>query len=50
MTDRPCRRFCMVEQISVDTKNIFIECTAVDLTKANIVLNTIVAMFSGYVD
>mmetsp|Transcript_4397 Transcript_4397/g.12384 ORF Transcript_4397/g.12384 Transcript_4397/m.12384 type:complete len:625 (+) Transcript_4397:43-1917(+) len=31
-----------------DIKNILIECTATDLTKANIVLNTLVAMFSGY--
>lgn len=32
--------------ISLDTKNIFIECTATDLTKANVVLNTVVTMFS----
>jgi phenylalanyl-tRNA synthetase beta chain len=30
------------------TKNIFIECTATDLTKAKIVLNTVVSMFSVY--
>ena len=35
-------------KISLNTKNIFIECTATDLVKANIVLNTIVTMFSGY--
>ena len=35
-------------QISVDTKDIFIECTATDLTKAEIVLNTLCAMFSEY--
>lgn len=35
-------------KISVDTKNIFIECTATDLNKANIVLHTIVAGFSEY--
>ena len=35
-------------KISLDTKNVFIECTATDLTKANIVLDTVVAMFSEY--
>lgn len=35
-------------QISRDTKNCFIECTGTDLTKAKVVLNTIVAMFSEY--
>jgi len=35
-------------KISKTTKNVFIECTATDLTKANIVLNTIVTMFSEY--
>ncbi|KAK6116652.1 hypothetical protein DH2020_049586 [Rehmannia glutinosa] len=34
--------------ISLKTKNVFIECTATDLTKANIVLNTMVTMFSIY--
>ncbi|KAL3641412.1 hypothetical protein CASFOL_016380 [Castilleja foliolosa] len=34
--------------ISLRTKNVFIECTATDLTKANIVLNTMVTMFSVY--
>lgn len=34
--------------ISVKTKNVFIECTATDLTTANIVLNTMVTMFSVY--
>ncbi|GER27343.1 phenylalanine--tRNA ligase beta subunit [Striga asiatica] len=34
--------------ISLKTKNVFIECTATDLTKANIVLNTVVTMFSIY--
>ena len=34
--------------ISLATKDIFIECTATDLTKAKIVLNTVVAMFSEY--
>lgn len=28
--------------ITLETKNVFIECTATDLTKANIVLNTMV--------
>lgn len=35
-------------KISVETKNVFVECTATDLTKANIVLDTVVAMFSEY--
>ncbi|KAK6115526.1 hypothetical protein DH2020_007795 [Rehmannia glutinosa] len=34
--------------ISLKTKNVFLECTATDLTKANIVLNTMVTMFSVY--
>jgi len=35
-------------KITLDTKNVFIECTATDLTKANIVLDTMVTMFSEY--
>lgn len=35
-------------KISPNTKNMFIECTATDLTKAKIVLNILVAMFSRY--
>ena len=35
-------------KISLETKNVFIECTATDVTKANIVLNQMVAMFSQY--
>ncbi|KNC95982.1 phenylalanine-tRNA ligase, beta subunit [Spizellomyces punctatus DAOM BR117] len=35
-------------KIKLSTKNIFIECTATDLTKAKIVLNTVVTMFSQY--
>jgi phenylalanyl-tRNA synthetase beta chain len=35
-------------KIKLTTKNVFIEVTALDHTKANIVLNTIVAMFSEY--
>ncbi|XP_053605943.1 phenylalanine--tRNA ligase beta subunit [Plodia interpunctella] len=35
-------------KITLDTKNVFIECTATDLTKAIIVLDTIVCMFSKY--
>ncbi|KAG0262597.1 phenylalanine--tRNA ligase subunit beta [Actinomortierella ambigua] len=35
-------------KITLDTKNVFIECTGTDLTKAKIVLNTMVAMFSEY--
>jgi len=34
--------------ITLETKNVFIECTATDLTKAHIVLNTMCAMFSEY--
>lgn len=33
-------------KISLNTKNIFIECTATDLTKAKVVLDIIVTMFS----
>mmetsp|Transcript_5237 Transcript_5237/g.15228 ORF Transcript_5237/g.15228 Transcript_5237/m.15228 type:complete len:651 (-) Transcript_5237:1910-3862(-) len=35
-------------KITLDTKNVFIECTATDLTKANIVLDTVLTMFSEY--
>ncbi|KAI8812025.1 hypothetical protein BJ742DRAFT_794551 [Cladochytrium replicatum] len=35
-------------KIALETKNVFIECTATDITKARVVLNTIVAMFSQY--
>jgi len=35
-------------KISLETRNVFIECTATDVTKANIVLNQLVAMFSQY--
>jgi phenylalanyl-tRNA synthetase beta chain len=35
-------------KITLDTRNVFIECTATDLTKANIVLDTVVCMFSEY--
>mmetsp|Transcript_4719 Transcript_4719/g.13781 ORF Transcript_4719/g.13781 Transcript_4719/m.13781 type:complete len:630 (-) Transcript_4719:124-2013(-) len=35
-------------KITLDTKDVFIECTATDLTKANIVLNTVCAMFSEF--
>ncbi|KAG5528486.1 hypothetical protein RHGRI_029245 [Rhododendron griersonianum] len=34
--------------ITLKTKNVFIECTATDLTKAKVVLNTMVTMFSTY--
>ncbi|XP_042501579.1 phenylalanine--tRNA ligase beta subunit, cytoplasmic-like [Macadamia integrifolia] len=34
--------------ITLKTKNVFIECTATDLTKAKIVLNTMVTTFSVY--
>jgi phenylalanyl-tRNA synthetase beta chain len=35
-------------KISLSTKNVFIEVTANDLTKAHIVLNTTISMFSQY--
>lgn len=35
-------------KITLDTKNVFIECTATDLTKATIVLDMLVTMFSVY--
>jgi phenylalanyl-tRNA synthetase beta chain len=37
-------------KITLDTKNVFIECTATDLTKANVVLDTMVCMFSEYTE
>lgn len=37
-------------KISINTRNVFIECTATDLTKAKTVVNTIVTMFSQYCD
>lgn len=35
-------------QINVNTKDVFIEITATDLTKAQIVLNTVCTMFCEY--
>ncbi|KAI8053026.1 hypothetical protein BDF22DRAFT_728864 [Syncephalis plumigaleata] len=35
-------------KITTETKNIFIECTATDVTKARVVLNTIITAFSEY--
>ena len=35
-------------KITLETKNVFIECTATDLTKAKITLDTVVTMFSQY--
>ncbi|KAI5646864.1 b3/4 domain-containing protein [Phthorimaea operculella] len=35
-------------KITLNTKNVFIECTATDLNKAQVVLDTIVCMFSEY--
>ena len=35
-------------KITLDTRNVLIDCTATSITKANIVLNTMLAMFSGY--
>lgn len=35
-------------KITLNTRNMLIECTATDKTKASIVLNTLIAMFSQY--
>jgi phenylalanyl-tRNA synthetase beta chain len=35
-------------KISMQTKNVFIECTATDLNRAHIVINTMCAMFGEY--
>ncbi|KAM4770733.1 phenylalanine--tRNA ligase beta subunit [Rhinophrynus dorsalis] len=35
-------------KINLNTRNVFIECTATDLTKAKIVLDIVVTMFSEY--
>ena len=35
-------------KIKLTTRNVFVECTATDLTKANVVLNTVITMFSQY--
>jgi len=35
-------------RITLDTRNVLIECTATDLTKAKMVLDTLVCMFSQY--
>ena len=35
-------------RITLETRNVFIECTATDKTKANIVLDTVVTMFSQH--
>lgn len=35
-------------KITLNTRNVFIECTATDITKAKIVLDTVVSMFSQY--
>ncbi|KAI1330357.1 phenylalanyl-tRNA synthetase [Xylariaceae sp. FL0255] len=35
-------------KITLDTKNVFIEVTATDITKLDIVINMMVTMFSGY--
>mmetsp|Transcript_3487 Transcript_3487/g.4890 ORF Transcript_3487/g.4890 Transcript_3487/m.4890 type:complete len:636 (-) Transcript_3487:552-2459(-) len=37
-------------RIQPSTKNVFIECTATDETKANVVCDTVCAMFSEYCD
>jgi len=35
-------------KISLATRNVFVECTATDLTKAHVVLNQVVTMFAEY--
>jgi phenylalanyl-tRNA synthetase beta chain len=35
-------------KIALDTTDVFVECTATDQTKLDIVINTMVAMFSIY--
>lgn len=35
-------------KIQLTTKNVFIECTATDITKANVVLDTMITMFAEY--
>ena len=35
-------------KLTLKTKNVFIECTALDLTKATLVLNEVICMFSQY--
>lgn len=37
-----------LSKITLDTKNVFIEVTATDKTKVEIVTHMLVAMFSGY--
>lgn len=37
-----------LSKISTNTRNMLIECTATDLTKAQIVLNTLVSMYARY--
>lgn len=37
-------------KIKLETKNVFIECTATDYTKALITLNQVVALFSRFCD
>ncbi len=39
---------CECPQITLETRDVFIECTATDLTKAKVVLNTVVTMFAEY--
>ena len=35
-------------KIRASTTNVFVECTGLDLTKLNVVVNTVVTMFSQY--
>lgn len=35
-------------KITLNTRNVFIECTATDLTKAKVVLDTVICMFSAH--
>lgn len=45
---RLARACAALEQITLATRDVFIECTATDLTKAKVVLNTVVCMFAEY--
>ena len=38
----------LLSKITLNTRNVFVECTATDLTKAKIVLDMVVTMFSEY--
>lgn len=48
-TDAPTQWFTRLSlQITLETRDVLIECTATDLTKAKVVLNTVACMFAEY--